>query len=612
MAEPIPEIDLARDDIGAYLARYREKELLRFVAIGSVDDGKSTLIGRLLHDTGMVYEDQLSAVKKASSLDGEVIDFALLTDGLSAEREQGITIDVAYRYFSTAKRKFIIADTPGHVQYTRNMVTGASTANLALILIDARLGVLRQSRRHAYIASLLGIPHLCVCINKMDLVGFDESVFSRIKDSFSECANELGIGDTHFFPVSALKGDNLVEKSTNMRWYSGPPLLSFLETVPVNDARNYDTFRLSVQRVVRPHLDYRGFAGQITSGSIKKGDTIRVLPSQKTSKVTSISIFEQTLDEAVTPQSVTLTLADEIDISRGDLLVRDGDAPAVDRHVEAHLVWMGEEPLDLEKTYWIKHTTRKLRAQIERVHWKKDMDTLEQVSGDSSFGLNDVGYVTLACHKALYFDAYEKSREMGAFILIDSLSNNTVAAGMIAKADAQVESKDILRELRAGSAIEPKTQVSSRERERRVGHKGLSIWLIGMPGSGRWTLAYALERKLFDMGRVATVIDPTREDLNSMMSSVRACTKAGVITICAFPNYTHEEQALIKRDLGTELMTIYVNTDPALCRERRPDANFDDFQAPVDPDVTVSMSVLSQSLDELTKSVVRAIDDRIG
>ncbi|HJL46895.1 MAG TPA: GTP-binding protein, partial [Polyangiaceae bacterium LLY-WYZ-15_(1-7)] len=307
------DTDLLRSDISAYLKKYQAKDLLRFVAVGSVDDGKSTLIGRLLHDTGMVYEDQLEAVKRASNIEGEEIDFSLFTDGLRAEREQGITIDVAYRYFTTEQRKFIIADTPGHIQYTRNMVTGASTANVALILIDARLGVLQQSRRHGFIASLLGIRHLAVCVNKMDLVGYDRQVFERIRAEFTEFAKDLGFKDVTFFPISALKGDNVVGASAKTGWYDGPSVLEYLETVPISEDRDLEHFRLPVQYVVRPNLDYRGFAGQLVGGTLKKGDEVMVLPSGKSSKVRSIDTFDGPLDEAFAPQSVCVRLEDEID-----------------------------------------------------------------------------------------------------------------------------------------------------------------------------------------------------------------------------------------------------------------------------------------------------------
>lgn len=584
------ERELIEKDIEAYLEKYQTKDLLRFVAVGSVDDGKSTLIGRLLHDTDGVYEDQLEAVKSASKGRGAgEIDFSLITDGLKAEREQGITIDVAYRYFSTDGRKFIIADTPGHVQYTRNMVTGASTANVALILIDARLGVLQQSRRHAYIASLLGIPHLAVCVNKMDLVGYDQTVFDTISADFTKFSQDLGFKDVTFFPISALKGDNVVAPSENTPWHDDRTVLQYLETVPIATDRNLENFRLPVQTVLRPNLDYRGFAGQVASGQVKLGDELLALPSGKRSKVVGIDTFDGEIETATTPQSVTIRLADEIDISRGDLLCHPDDLPRVGRSFDAHIVWMHERPLDKDKTYIIKHTTQTVRGQIAQLHWKKDLDTLEEVPSEG-LALNDIGRVTLTCHRALFFDAYPTNRQTGAFIVIDSLTNETVGAGMII-ADAEEQNlDDALKELRAGSAIQPKTQVSPRERAERMGQAGVTLWLAGLPGSGRWALAYALERRLFDLGRAATVVDPTGEDLRSMISGARACTDAGLVTICAFPSYKRADREAVRAHVGADrVFVVYVNTSIEVCRERRPDAVFDGFEPPRRQALTVAL-----------------------
>ncbi|MCA9530980.1 MAG: sulfate adenylyltransferase subunit CysN [Myxococcales bacterium] len=575
------ETELIREDIEAYLAKYQTKELLRFVAVGSVDDGKSTLIGRLLFDTGMVYEDQLAAVRRASSMEGEDIDFALLTDGLKAEREQGITIDVAYRYFATDKRKFIIADTPGHIQYTRNMVTGASTADVALILIDARYGVLQQSRRHAYIASLLGIPHLAVCVNKMDLVDFGQKVFDDITADFNHFASSLRFKDVTFFPVSALKGDNIVTTSAKTPWYEGPTVLDYLETVPIADDRNLHELRFPVQYVIRPNLDYRGFAGTVGSGVIKPGEEVLALPSGKRSTVRAVDTFDGPIDEGFAPQSVTVRLNDEIDLSRGDMLVHPSALPTVTRRFDAHLVWMHERPLDTEKAYLIKHTTQVVRGQIEHIEHRVDMDTLEPAPAEG-LELNDVARVRVSCHRALYVDDYADNRETGAFIVIDSLTNNTVAAGMvIGKGGARQGIEDALKELHAGSAIAPKTFVSPTERRERLGQSGATVWLTGLPGSGRWTLAFALERRLFDLGHTATVVDPRDEDLRSMISAAKAATDAGLITICAFPSPKHDDRAQLRSRVGAErVVQVFVNTDPALCRERRPDADQSAFEPP--------------------------------
>jgi bifunctional enzyme CysN/CysC len=584
------EQDLIRDDIEAYLARHEQKSLMRFVIVGSVDDGKSTLIGRLLYDTNMVYDDQLAAARKASNMQDGSIDLSLLTDGLAAEREQGITIDVAYRYFNTDKRKFIVADTPGHVQYTRNMVTGASTADVGIILVDARLGVLEQSRRHAYIASLLGIPHLLVAVNKMDLKGFARDVYDAIREEFTQFTRGLSFKDVTYVPVSALNGDNVVTRSPKMPWYDGETVLSFLENVPIEEDRNLTDFRFPVQYVLRPNLDYRGFSGQIASGVIKRGDTIMVLPSGKQSRIKHIDTFEGDLAEAAAPQSVTLRLHDEIDISRGDMLVLPDNRPRVARTFEADLVWLHERALDTQKTYLIKHTTQVVRAQVDKVHAKLDLTTLSEQPADK-LELNEIARVTLTCHRALYFDAYAKNRNTGAFILVDSLYNTTVAAGMIRAADGGRQSlDDVQKEVRAGSGLTPKTQVSPRERRERFGQTGTTVWLTGLPGSGRWALAYALERKLFDLGHTAHVLTPFAETLDSITSAAHACTSAGLITICAFASYKRAERQQVRTALGPErFIEVFVDADPALCRERRPDANFEGFEAPDQAEVTVKL-----------------------
>ncbi len=489
--------ELIENDIEAYLEQHQNKELLRFVAVGSVDDGKSTLIGRLLHDTHGVYEDQLSAVKRATKQTDVEIDFSLFTDGLKAEREQGITIDVAYRYFSTEKRKFIIADTPGHVQYTRNMATGASTANVAIILIDARLGVLQQSRRHAYIASLLGIPHLFVCINKMDLVDYDQATFERIRAEFSAFARRLGFKDVTFIPISALRGHNVVHASDTMPWYAGgKTLLAHLETVPIAEDRNLRDLRFPVQYVVRPNLDYRGFAGQIASGRIKRGDEILVLPSMRTSKVKSIDTFDGPLEEAFAPMSVTLRLEDEVDVSRGDMLVRSSERPKVAQNFEAMLVWMSEAALDVGKSYFIKHSAQYVRAEVSEVLSHTDLETLEATAADG-LRLNEIGRVRMRTHRPLFIDSYGQNRATGAFVVIDSVTNNTVAAGMI------VDSDRVATDSPSGDH----TQVSALERRQRLGHGPLLIELPGDSSSMK-RLAFAVERVLFDRSYLAVTVSP--------------------------------------------------------------------------------------------------------
>ena len=607
---PVKEAELIERDIEGYLERHEHKTLLRFVIVGSVDDGKSTLIGRLLYDTHMVYEDQLAQVTAASRMTDGRPDLSLFTDGLEAEREQGITIDVAYRYFTTEKRKFIVADTPGHVQYTRNMVTGASTANVGVILVDARLGVLEQSRRHAYIASLLGIPHLCVAVNKMDLREYSEDVYRAIVKEFTAFTAPLGFKDVTFIPVSALEGDNVARASAHMPWYTGPTVLSFLEEVPIARDRNLDDFRFPVQYVLRPHLDYRGFAGQIASGVVHRGDTVMVLPSGKQSRVKAIDTYGGEIEEAFAPMSVTIRLADEVDVSRGDMLVLPNNRPRVSRGFEADLVWMHEKPLDLQKAYLIKHTTQRVRAQVDRIEAKLDLANLKEHPADA-LGLNDIARVRLTCHRALYHDAYRKNRATGSFILIDSLTNYTVAAGMIRGGRDEPEQalEDALKESRAGSALAPKTQVSARERRERFGQSGATVWLTGLPGSGRWPLAYALERRLFDDGRTAHVIDPVGESLERVISAARAVSGAGLIAICAFEGKTRAEREQARTRLGAErFFEVFVNTNPALCRERRPDADPTGFEPPEQPAVTVNLDSLrvERGVNQILEALERA------
>ena len=445
---------MATLNIKEYLDRDEQKDLLRFLTAGSVDDGKSTLIGRLLFDSKKLYEDQLDALERDSKRMGKAgdhIDYALLLDGLKAEREQGITIDVAYRYFSTNNRKFIIADTPGHEQYTRNMITGGSTANLAIILVDARTGVITQTRRHTYLVSLLGIKHVVLAVNKMDLVDFDKNIFDKIVSDYKEFVAPLNIPDITCIPLSALDGDNVVEKSDRTPWYEGPSLLDFLETVPIDQDRNFEDFRYPVQYVLRPNLDFRGFCGKVASGIVRKGDTVMALPSGKTSKVKSIVTYDGELDYAFPPQCVTITLEDEIDVSRGEMLVHPDNLPIADRNFEAMLVWMDEEPMDTSKQFYIKHTTNLTRARVDSIRYKVNVNTMEQLSIDNGqltvdnlpMKLNEIARVVFTTGKELFFDPYQKNKQTGAFILIDPITNNTSAVGMIID---RVDARDMVTE----------------------------------------------------------------------------------------------------------------------------------------------------------------------
>lgn len=429
-------------DIKAFLDKDEQKDLLRLLTAGSVDDGKSTLIGRLLFDSKKLYEDQLDALERDSKRmgnAGEHIDYALLLDGLKAEREQGITIDVAYRYFSTNNRKFIIADTPGHEQYTRNMITGGSTANLAIILVDARTGVITQTRRHTFLVSLLGIKHVVLAVNKMDLVDFSEARFDEIVAEYKKFVAPLGIPDINCIPLSALDGDNVVDKSNRTPWYKGVSLLDFLETVHIDSDNNFTDFRFPVQYVLRPNLDFRGFCGKVASGIVRKGDTVMALPSGKTSKVKSIVTYDGEQEFAYPPQSVTLTLEDEIDVSRGEMLVHPDNLPTVDRNFETMMVWMDEEPMDVNKSYFIKQTTNTSRTRIDSIKYKVDVNTMAH-SGVSFLSLNEIACVVLTTAKELFFDSYQMNKSCGSFILIDPITNNTSAVGMIID---RVEVKDM-------------------------------------------------------------------------------------------------------------------------------------------------------------------------
>ena len=445
---------MATLNIKEFLDRDEQKDLLRFLTAGSVDDGKSTLIGRLLFDSKKIYEDQLDALERDSKRMGNAgdhIDYALLLDGLKAEREQGITIDVAYRYFSTNNRKFIIADTPGHEQYTRNMITGGSTANLAIILVDARTGGITQTRRHTYLVSLLGIKHVVLAVNKMDLVDFDKQIFDKIVADYKAFVKSLNIPDITYIPLSALDGDNVVDKSDRTPWYEGPSLLDFLETVPIDQDRNFEDFRYPVQYVLRPNLDFRGFCGKVSSGIIRKGDTVMALPSRKTSKVKSIVTYDGELDYAFPPQCVTITLEDEIDVSRGEMLVHPDNLPMEDRNFESMLVWMDEEPMDMSKQFYIKHTTNLTRARVDSIRYKVNVNTMEQLSVENGqltadslpMKLNEIARVVFTTGKELFFDPYQKNKQTGAFILIDPITNNTSAVGMIID---RVDAKDMVTE----------------------------------------------------------------------------------------------------------------------------------------------------------------------
>lgn len=495
--------DLIATDIEAYLAEHERKDLLRLLTCGSVDDGKSTLIGRLLHDSNMVYQDHLAALESdsvTSGTTGDQPDLALLTDGLKAEREQGITIDVAYRYFSTARRKFIVADTPGHVQYTRNMVTGASNCQLAIILIDARHGVLDQTRRHSYIASLLGIRHLVLAVNKMDLVGYSQERFDQIVEDFGEVARHLANVEPYALPLSALAGDNVVEASTNMPWFAGPPLMEHLETVDVHATVNIEQVRLPVQLVSRPNLDFRGFSGTLASGVLRPGDEVMAVPSGVSSKVDRLVTFDGDLDVAGPGSAITVTLEDEIDVSRGDLLVSPESPPIRGHDLDAMVVWMADEVAAPGRQYLLQSVNGISNVSLRGVRHRIDIDSLEEVDADE-LQLNDIARCALAVDRELRIDRYEDNPTTGSFILIDRMSNVTVGAGMLLGPSSHWDDAPMERLSRQPS------EVTEQERASRFGQQPATVLLTGMTGAGKSTIAQALERRLFDRGRTLLRLD---------------------------------------------------------------------------------------------------------
>ena len=619
------------------------KTLLRFTTTGSVDDGKSTLIGRLLYETRSIYEDQYAAVVTTSKRMGhDKVDLALLLDGLSAEREQGITIDVAYRYFETPARKFIIADTPGHIQYTRNMVTGASTADLAVILIDARNGILTQSKRHGFIVSLLQIPHLIVAVNKMDLVEYSEEVYNGIVEQYRAFSEKLDIHDVIFIPVSALAGDNVVEKSARMPWYEGATLLHYLENLHVSADRNLIDFRFPVQYVIRPHLDFRGYAGEITSGTISPGEEIVILPSGKSSRVKTISTYDGELAEAFAPQSVVLTLHDEIDISRGNMIVRKDNLPLVGTHLEASICWMDERALTKTTSYILKHTTRSVRAFVTRILYKIDVNTLHRERGVETFLLNEIGRVEITLASPIFFDPYKVNHGTGSFILIDPLTNNTAAAGMIRgsvrKVDELVESAeaDIVKQRKSPNTTWSVWNIPRERREERYGHKGVVLWLTGYSGSGKSTIARDLEKELFDAGFHTMLLDgdslrqglcgdlgfsdgDRTENIRRAGEVARLFFESGNIVICAFISPFEKDRAFV-RSLFPDgrFLEVYVKCDLEVCKRRDPNGLYrktvtgeikeftgisSPYETPRHPEI-----ILETDLQSVKESVVHIID----
>jgi bifunctional enzyme CysN/CysC len=617
----------------AYLAM----DLLRFSTAGSVDDGKSTLIGRLLYDTKSIFEDQLEAVERASRQRGDAyVDLALLTDGLRAEREQGITIDVAYRYFATPKRKFIIADTPGHIQYTRNMVTGASNAELTIILIDARKGVLTQSKRHGFIASLLHIPHILVAVNKMDLVDYSEEVFQQIVAEYSDFASKLSIADLTFIPISALMGDNVVNKGEKMPWYDGPTLLHHLEHVNIGASRNLIDFRFPVQSVIRPHQDFRGFAGQIASGSISPGEEVVALPSGKTSKVTGLVTYDGELPEAFAGDSLILTLADEIDISRGDMIVRTRNLPQSANQLECTLCWLNEEPLNPKTAYVLQHTTRQVRAYITELNYRIDVDTLHREPAQT-LQLNEIGRVKLTTTLPLFFDPYAQNRATGSFILIDPTANTTVAAGMIrsrARDLDEVVAQQPNRQ-RSTNITWDASQIAREMRERQNGHQAAVLWFTGLSGSGKSTIARTLEKRLYEQGCHTFYLDgdnvrhglngdlgfsaqDRKENIRRVAEVARLAFDHGNLTICTFISPFAADRDFARSILPAgRFLEIYVKCDLEVLKRRDPKGLYakalrgeipeftgvsSPYEEPVNPALVVESDV--QTVDDIVEQLL--------
>ncbi len=623
----------------------KEKSLLRFVTTGSVDDGKSTLIGRLLYESKAIFEDQYASVERTSKKRGQdEVDLSLLLDGLSAEREQRITIDVAYRYFETVNRKFIIADTPGHIQYTRNTVTGASTADLAVILIDARNGVLTQSKRHGIIVSLLQIPHLIVAINKMDLVGYSERVYQDIVADYEAFSGKLDIHDINFIPVSALKGDNITTKSENMPWYDGATLLHGLETVHVAADRNLLDFRFPVQYVVRPHLDFRGYAGRITSGTISAGEEVVVLPSGLSSRVKSIVTYDGELSEAFAPQSIVLTLEDDIDVSRGDMIVRKHNIPEVDDHIEATLCWMDEKAMSNGGDYLLKHTTKTVRALMPQILYRIDVNSLHR-KHVTQLELNDIARVELKTSSPLFFDSYRNNHGTGSFILIDPHTSNTVAAGMIRERSRTV--KDVVSQVsRATQQKSPHTvwtgwNIPREQREARNGHRAAVLWFTGYSGSGKSTIAQHLERRLFEAGCLTMLLDgdtirhglcgdlgfssdDRTENIRRVGEVAHLFFESGAIVLCAFISPFERDRARARSLIPDgSFFEIYTKCGLDVCQRRDPKGLYrkalngeierftgisDPYEEPTNPELVLETDV--HTVDELTERLLDLLKER--
>lgn len=628
----VSQSDKIAADIEGYLKEQEQKSFLRFITCGSVDDGKSTLIGRLLYDSKLIFEDHMAALehdsKKVGTQGGE-IDFALLVDGLAAEREQGITIDVAYRFFSTDKRKFIVADTPGHEQYTRNMATGASSAELAVILIDARHGILTQTRRHSYIVNLLGIRHIVVAVNKMDLMDYSKEVFNNIEEKYRAFASHLNFSSISCIPMSALKGDNITSPSLNMRWYNGSTLMAELETIDVSNDKLEKPFRMPVQWVNRPNLDFRGFSGTIVTGSIKPGVEVVALPSAKTSRVKSITTYDGDLDVAIADQAVTITLEDEIDISRGDVIAACEHRPESTDQFQAQIIWMHEKPLLPGRPYLIKTTNKTLTGEVTELKYKVNVNTLEHEAG-KVLELNEVGVCNFGLDEPVVFESYRNDKALGSFIMIDKLSNATVAAGMI---DFGLR--------RATNIHWQAVDVNKAARSGQKRQKPAVLWFTGLSASGKSTIANLIERKLHTMGKHTYLLDGdnVRHGLNRDLGFVEAdrvenirrigevaklMVDAGLIVLTAFISPFKAERRMVREMLDDhEFIEIFVDTPIEICEQRDPKGlykkarageikNFTGFdspyEAPDSPEIHLQMA--NMSAEDAAELVIAQIENK--
>ena len=629
--------ELIATDIEAYLAEHERKDLLRLLTCGSVDDGKSTLIGRLLHDSRMIYEDQLAGLEVDSTVVGSAgdhLDLALLMDGLKAEREQGITIDVAYRYFSTARRKFIVADTPGHEQYTRNMATGASTCELAVILVDARHGVLDQTRRHSHIASLLGIRNVVVAVNKMDLVAWSPDRFDEIRVDYRAFAAGLELFDPYFLPMSALLGDNVVERGDNLTWFNGPPLMEYLETVDVAAGVDLDRFRLPVQLVIRPDGDFRGFAGTVVSGMLRPGDPVVSLPSGVASTVDRIVSFDGDLDEAGPGDAVTLTLVDEIDVSRGDLLVGDDHQPTRSHEVDAMLVWMAQKEMRPGRQYLLQSANGLVGVSVAAIDYRVDVNSLEHVSA-TELALNDIARCTITAERQLLFDPYATNRRTGSFVLVDRMDNATVAAGMILGASS------IWDRSPAAGLVRHRSEITPEERVARFGQRPCTVLLTGLTAAGKSTIAAGLERRLFDRGHAAIRLDGENvrlgisrdlgfsardrsENLRRVAEVALLANRQGLIAIAALVAPEADVRVRARELIGDHrFVEVFVDTPIEVCRQRDPSGQYEaadrgeiedypgvssTYDQPTDMDLRLDTSV--QDIDECVDAIFTLLEDR--